>query len=62
MREVVKSGKDGCEIVRTNDRVNPYGLRVDGTVVMTSWSLPLVEMLLDDEPFRTAALRELDAA
>lgn len=62
MSGVIKSGEDKCEIVRTNDRVNPYGLRVDGTVVVTSWSMPLVEMLLDDEPFRTAALRELDAA
>jgi hypothetical protein len=60
--EVIRTAGKDRELVRTSDPVNPYGLRVDGTVVLQSWSRALVEMLLDDERFCLAAERELDAA
>jgi hypothetical protein len=49
-------------MVRTNDQVNPYGLRIDGTVVVQSWSKKLIERLLEDEGFCAVATKVLDEA
>lgn len=61
MTEVIRTAGKNRELVRTSDRVNPFGLRIDGTVVLQSWSRALVEMLLDDDGFCLTAERELDA-
>lgn len=60
--QVIKSAAGKREIVRTGDRVNPFGLRLDGVVVVTSWSQALMERLLEDETFCKAAFVEIDAA
>lgn len=62
MSEVLKSAGSNRALVRTNDKVNPYGLSIDGTVVLQSWSKALVESLLDDDSFCTKAEAELDNA
>jgi hypothetical protein len=49
-------------MVRTNDQVNTYGLRIDGTVVVQSWSRKLIERLLVDEGFCAVATKVLDEA
>ncbi|WP_327210184.1 hypothetical protein [Rhizobium leguminosarum] len=62
MSVVVKRAGSGREMVRTNDQVNPYGLRIDGTVVVQSWSRKLIERLLEDEGFCAVATKVLDEA
>jgi hypothetical protein len=60
MTKVLRDGGNGRELVLTNDRVNPFGLRISGTVVVQSWSRALMERLLGDESFSAAASRELE--
>lgn len=60
MTKVLQKHDNGAELVLTNDSVNPFGLRVDGTVVIQSWSRVLMERLLGDGAFLEEVGRELD--
>jgi hypothetical protein len=62
MAELLKSAGKNRDLVRTNDKINPFGLRIDGTVVTQSWKKVLVESLLGDDAFRVKAEAELDNA
>lgn len=60
MTTVLRKDGSGTELVLTNDKVNPFGLRIDGTVVVQSWSRALMEKLLDNRSFLAEAESELD--
>lgn len=62
MTSVLKTAGNNRQIVMTNDKVNPYGLQIEGTVVIQSWSRTLVERLAEDESFCALALTELAEA
>ena len=60
MTKVLREDGNGAELVLTSDKVNPFGLRIDDTVVVQSWSLVLMEKLLDNRSFLAEAESELD--
>ncbi len=60
MSKILRDAGNGRELILTNDKVNPFGVRLDGTVVAQSWSRDLMDRLLDDDAFIAAAARELD--
>jgi hypothetical protein len=60
MSKVLRDGGSGRELILTNDKVNPFGVRLDGTVVAQSWSRDLMNRLLDDDAFIAAAEQVLD--
>lgn len=60
MSKILRDAGNGRELVLTNDKVNPFAVRLDGTVVTQPWSRDLMDRLLDDDAFIAAAGRELD--
>lgn len=60
MSKVQRDAGNGRELVLINYKVNPFGVRFDGTVVAQSWSRDLMDRLLDDDAFIAAAERELN--
>jgi hypothetical protein len=60
MSKVLRDAGSGRELILTNDKVNPFGVRLDGTVVAQSWSRDLMDGLLEDDAFIAAAEQVLD--
>ncbi|NTF18231.1 hypothetical protein G6L37_07410 [Agrobacterium rubi] len=59
-KRVLMETASGRELVLTSDPVNPYALRIDGAVIVQSWSRALMEQLIDSDAFFEVAAREID--
>jgi hypothetical protein len=44
MSQVLKQF-DGVEVVKSNDTVAPFAIRIDGATIVSSWSLELIEAI-----------------
>lgn len=52
---VLKNVIGTVDVVQTNDKVYPFGLRVEGVVVLQSFSRELIETIASDPVLRERA-------